>query len=285
VKNKNKGLSSSENGANQGSKNGTNSEQKSGAPSEAPPAVPQAAEDGGFTLLGEAETPAASGDAAAYVGDVQEPTDDNVMGFAAAPPAGDEGDMGFAAAAPPPPVADDDDDDFFGGVSAPEPAGDAPIVLGPPPTEDAPIVLAPPPVEETGAVFVEDAEDEDPPVPTEPSAIKKFNEEFQELIKVRMAEEDAAKSKMEAAAKLALEEFQAKRETMHEARLAKNREDEQAKLEDIEADMENDNSWQRVNKMVDMTQDGPSNGDDTTRMRDVFITLKNEDGLSAKVGA
>merc|ERR1711957_539678 len=88
--------------------------------------APPAGEDGGFTLLGEAEAP--SDNAAAFVGDVQEPAD---MGFAAAPE--DDGMMGFAA--------------------APEPVEDnAPIVLGPP-SEEAPIVLGAP---ET----VEDEEEE-----------------------------------------------------------------------------------------------------------------------------
>lgn len=204
-------------------------------PAEAPPAT----EDGGFTLLGDAGAPS---DAAAFVGDVQEPSD---MGFAAAP-AGD--DMGFAA-----------------------PADDAPIILGaPPPTE--PIVLAPPPPVEDVAPVVQEA-----------SAMKKFNEEWQATLAVRKEEEDAAKAAMEEAARVAMEEFQAKCAMKRDAKMAKNREDEQAKLEDIEADLENDNSWQRVSKMVDLTQD--EEGQDTKRMRDIFILLKNETGLAAKVGA
>lgn len=244
---------------------------------DAPPAaVPPTTttEDGGFTLLGDAgETPAATGDAA-FVGDVQEPPADDAMGFAAPPPETGAGDDAFFGSPPPPPAETED----------------APIILAPPPPvedSDAPIVLGPPPVEDSpapgAAVIVDDAADEEPPpAPAGPSHMQKFNDEFQQKLKERMAEEDSAKVAMEAAAKTAIEEFTAKREAMLEARLAKNREDEQAKLEDIEADLENDNSWQRVNKLVDMTQDG---GDDTTRMRQVFILLKNEDGLSAKVGA
>lgn len=197
---------------------------------EAPAEAPPAAEDGGFTLLGDAGAPS---DAAAFVGDVQEPTD-----------------MGFAAA----------------------PADDAPIILGaPPPTE--PIVLAPPPP------VVEDVA----PVEQEASAMKKFNEEWQATLATRKEEEDAAKAAMVEAARVAMEEFQAKCAMKRDAKMAKNREDEQAKLEDIEADLENDNSWQRVSKMVDLTQD--EEGQDTKRMRDIFILLKNETGLAAKVGA
>lgn len=243
-----------------------------GAPPAEPGPVPQAAEDGGFTLLGEAEAPADS--APAFVGDVQDGAAGDSMGYAAfaAPPPADEGDsavaadmMGFAAA--PPAEADDT----------------APIILGgAPPAEDAPIILGGPP---EGSAAAEALVEEESAEPKVPSAMQKFNEEWQETLVKRKSEEDTAKTEMTDAAKAWMEEFHARREMKLEAKLAKNREDEQAKLENIEADLENDNSWQRVNKMVDLTQDGADNGEDTKRMRDVFILLKNEEGLAAKVGA
>merc|ERR1712194_146560 len=119
----------------------------------------------------------------------------------------------------------------------------------------------------------------------EASAMKKFNEEWQETMSARKAEEDAEKAAMVEAARVAIEEFQTKASMKRDAKMAKNREDEQAKLEDIEADLENDNNWQRVSKMVELTQDGVDAGEDTKRMRDIFILLKNEQGLAAKVGA
>jgi len=217
------------------------------APADAPPS---SGED--FTMIGDAGTPS---DAAAFVGDVQETSD---MGFAAAPVGGEEDMMGFAG--------------------APEPVEDTPIILGAPPAE-APIVLPPAvePVEMEG----------DAPEPIIPigSVMKKWNEEWQVTLAERKAEEDADKAAMVEAARVAMEEFQTKATMKRDARMAKNREDEQAKLEDIEADLENDNSWQRVSKMVDLTQDGAEDGEDTKRMRDIFITLKNEQGLAAKVGA
>jgi len=223
---------------------------------DAPPAAAPAGEDGGFTLLPDAG--AAPSDAAAFVGDVQEPTD---MGFAGAPAGGEDDMMGFAAA---PEMVEDNQ----------------PILLGaPPPADDAPIVLGAPPVVEDAPVPVPE------PVVAEASAMKKFNEEWQVTLNARKAEEDAAKAAMEEAARIAIEEFQTKNSMKRDAKMAKNREDEQAKLEDIEADLENDNSWQRVSKMVDLTQDGAEDGEDTKRMRDIFILLKNEQGLAAKVGA
>ena len=246
---------------------------------DAPISLPPAAEEEGFTFLGEAEAPAAADDnaAAAFVGDVEDATDGmEAMGFAAAPDGGDDDDddgMGFAAA------PDDNADDGMG-------FADAPIVLGgepTPPAEDAPVIMGLEPAADDDDALEEELKPEEPKVA---SAMAKFNAEWQDTLAARKDEEEAAKVEMEAAAKTFMEEFQAKREAKRDAKLAKNREDEQAKLEDIEADLENDNNWQRVSKMVDLTQDGAvEDNEDTKRMRDVFILLKNEAGLAAKVGA
>jgi len=248
------------------------------------PPIPQAAEDGGFTLLGEAEAPSP---AAAFVGDVQDTTDDDPMGFAAAPPTDGDDDImvGFATAP------------SNGGVGETEDnGGDAGDMLGfaaapPEPTDDgesAPIILgAPPPAEDDafGAAGVDDSPIEESTEPKGPSAMQKFNAEFQELLNKRKEEEEAVKAETMAAAQKYMDEFKANREEKRDARMAKNREDEQAKLESIEADLENDNSWQRVSKMVDLTQDSADDNEDTKQMRDLFIKLKNEEGLAAKVGA
>jgi Clathrin light chain len=61
-----------------------------------------------------------------------------------------------------------------------------------------------------------------------------------------------------------------------EATGAKNREDEQATMEAIEADLENDNSWQRVCKLVELQAETTDKSQDVKRMRDVMIFLKNE---------
>ena len=87
------------------------------------------------------------------------------------------------------------------------------------------------------------------------------------------------------AARVSMETFNKDLETKREAKAAKNREDEQAKLEAIEADLENDNSWQRVCKMIELSHDSASNTEDTKRMRDVLILLKNEPARAAAVGA
>ena len=87
------------------------------------------------------------------------------------------------------------------------------------------------------------------------------------------------------AARVTMETFSKDRETKRETKMAKNREDEQAKLEAIEADLENDNSWQRVCKMVELSHDSTEDAEDVKRMRDCLILLKNEPSRATAVGA
>jgi Clathrin light chain len=184
------------------------------------------------------------------------------------------------------------DDDFFFASAPSESLGDAPIVLGPPP--DDMNAFAAPPADYTGgydnADYVGEVNEEGAPettlmtqsedlaaepVSTEPSPMQIWNDKWQETLLIRKDEETAAKALHMEEAKAALEVFQRERESKREAAMAKNREDEQAKLEAIEADLENDNSWQKVCKLVDLHAESDS-ATDVKRMRDVMILLKNE---------
>jgi hypothetical protein len=232
-------------------------------PPETPPtegAVEGEDDNGGFTLMD-----APPGDAP-YVGDMNE-----------APPVGGGDDMG---------VNMDMNMDMGMGFAGGEDIGFAAA----PPSEDAPIILAgaaPPTLEEPdmdgmGVVTVEDAEPEDP---AEPSPMQKWNADWQETLLVRKDGENTTKGEAVEAAQSSMENFNKEREQKRETKMAMNREDEQAKLEAIEADLENDNSWQRVCKMVELSHDGADDSEDTKRMRDVMILLKNEPSRAATVGA
>ena len=159
-------------------------------------------------------------------------------------------------AAPPPAEPAIEDPQYLGEVSeAPAPTEDA----------DAPIVLG----MEGEAVPVEPSE------PQGPSPMQKWNEEWQEILKQRKDEENAAKAELVEKARVDMEKFQEEREKKRQAKMTKNREDEQAKLEAIEADLENDNSWQRVCKLIELSHDGGEKGD-VKRMIDTLILLKND---------
>mmetsp|Transcript_15150 Transcript_15150/g.33136 ORF Transcript_15150/g.33136 Transcript_15150/m.33136 type:complete len:207 (+) Transcript_15150:52-672(+) len=178
-------------------------------------------------------------------------------------------------------------------------AGDAPIILG-----DAPADFAAPPADfaaPAGGDFAAPAESTDPqflgdvnesvptdaPIvlgggegealaPSEPSPMQKWNEEWQETLKARKEAENEAKAKYLEEARVEMEKFNAEREMKRQGKMTMNREDEQAKLEAIEADLENDNSWQRVCKLVELNNDGATSGGDMKRMIDTLIALKND---------
>merc|ERR1712127_746314 len=94
--------------------------------------------------------------------------------------------------------------------------------------------------------------------------------------KERREEEAVSKTQQLEKAKVELAKFQAARDAKFESKSKKNRQDEQDKLEAIEADLENDNSWQRVVKMVELNHESAEGSADCSRMRDVLIFLKNE---------
>lgn len=192
-------------------------------------------------------------------------------------------------------MADEQTGAFF------QPMEDEPIILGAPPaTEDItpsgeyigeidaapPAVLIPEAPTETVmepiilAPGVEEVEEEEEEMVVEnslqPSPMTVWNNQWQVILKERKDEENAAKAAAVENAEAELANFQAAREAKRESRMTRNRSDEQDKLEAIEADLENDNSWQRVVKMVELNQDAAEGAQDCGRMRDVLIFLKND---------
>ena len=194
-----------------------------------------------------------------------------------APPADDNA---FAA----PPV-----DDFVGDVNAVP--TDAPIILGEPAPYEAPVeednaFAAAPAGVETVSDDEEDATaNNNVLVSAEPTPMAKWNDEWQTTLLTRKDEENATKAATVEKAREDIEKFQAEREKRRESRMAKNRSDEQDKLEAIEADLENDNSWQRVVKMIELNQDSSDGAVDTGRMKDVLVLLKNEPKMADALGA
>uniref|UniRef100_A0A7S2GYA0 Clathrin light chain n=1 Tax=Helicotheca tamesis TaxID=374047 RepID=A0A7S2GYA0_9STRA len=187
------------------------------------------------------------------------------------------------------PPAPEEGAEFIGDVDAAAPTGDEPVILMGAPEETGDMGFAGVPEGETGAVLLEDVGDEDPDeeVEAEPelSPMAKWNNEWQVTLMQRKDEENAAKAKDVEQARVDLEKFQAEREARREAKMARNRSEEQDKLEALEADLENDNSWQRVVKLVELTQDSAEASEDTKRMKDVFILLKNEPSRAAMLTA
>ncbi|KAL7534597.1 hypothetical protein ACHAXR_005979 [Thalassiosira sp. AJA248-18] len=167
------------------------------------------------------------------------------------------------------------------------PVGDAPIVLAPAPEGDAMGFAAPTGVMEDVSDDEEDAAGAAPTdlVPAEPTPMAKWNDAWQTTLLTRKDDENAMKASTVEKAREEIAAFQAEREKRREARMAKNRSDEQDKLEAIEADLENDNSWQRVVKMIELNQDSSDGAVDTGRMKDVLVLLKNEPAMADALSA
>ncbi|KAL7445352.1 hypothetical protein ACHAXH_007473 [Discostella pseudostelligera] len=195
---------------------------------------------------------------------------------------------------PPAPVASADGDAFGGGddgvVDAPmgyeAPADDGDDVMG-----FAAAVIVPPGV-------VEDVDDDEEEIPTgggivaseqlviaESTPMAKWNEEWLVTLQSRKDEDASIKAEHIAKAESDIAAFQAEREKRREARMAKNRSDEQDKLEAIEADLENDNSWQKVVKMIELNQDSSEGAVDTSRMKDILVLLKNDPAMAEALTA
>jgi Clathrin light chain len=113
-------------------------------------------------------------------------------------------------------------------------------------------------------------------VSNEPTPMQIWNSEWQATLLARKEEENARKAEFVEEARIAMETFSRERALKREATGAKNREDEQATMEAIEADLENDHSWQRVCKLVELQAETTDKSQDVKRMRDVMIFLKNE---------
>jgi len=127
------------------------------------------------------------------------------------------------------------------------------------------IILAPPSaVVITGSVKGEDAL----------SPMAKWNNEWQVILKERKDEENKKMAVDAEKARIELEEFEKERVTRIEGKHKKNRADEQDNLQSMKSDLANDNSWQKVVKMIDLTHDEKAS--DCGRMRDILISLKND---------
>ena len=128
---------------------------------------------------------------------------------------------------------------------------------------DAAIILAPP----SAVVLAEHVGDELSPM-------AKWNNEWQVILKERKDEENKKTAEDVEKARIELDNFEKERVTRIEAKQNKNRSDEHDNLQAMQSDLANDNSWQKVVKMVDLTHDEKAS--DCGRMRDILISLKND---------
>ncbi|CAM9577568.1 unnamed protein product [Hapterophycus canaliculatus] len=88
-------------------------------------------------------------------------------------------------------------------------------------------------------------------------------------------EAEAKQAALEAA-KADLESHVVERAANKEAKMGRNREQEQVFLEQLEGELESENPWERVVSLVDTQTEIVDDFKDTSRMTSILIQLKNE---------
>ncbi|CAM9094747.1 unnamed protein product, partial [Heterosigma akashiwo] len=114
------------------------------------------------------------------------------------------------------------------------------------------------------------------------TALDDFMDKWEQELREKRAVEEQAAEEAKQKAKAELDHFYAQKEKTFEAKMSKNRSEEQVLLEQLEADLESDNPWERITNLVDLQAEGDDV--DKSRMRSILIQLKNEP-LEVKAGA
>jgi len=110
----------------------------------------------------------------------------------------------------------------------------------------------------------------------ETDALETFNKEWSEKLKAKAAAEVEVANTMKTTADKDLTEWNKQRTIKLEARKTSNREAQTVFVETIENELASANDWERVTKLIDITQEGDSDKADVSRMRSLFVQLKNE---------
>ncbi|CAM9534315.1 unnamed protein product [Chrysoparadoxa australica] len=112
------------------------------------------------------------------------------------------------------------------------------------------------------------------------NALTRFEAEWAVKLQEKAQKEEALRLEAIEAAKVDLETFTSERANQRETRQTSNRNAEQVFLEQLEADLESENPWERIVSLVDTQADQTEPFQDTQRMRTVFIQLKNDPIIS-----
>ena len=110
----------------------------------------------------------------------------------------------------------------------------------------------------------------------ETDKLQEFHAEWDSILAQKAADEEAAEKEMFDKAKQTREQFNEAREELMDRNTTRNREAERVLFEQIDNDIEGSgNAWERVVKLVDLQADHGDDKLDTSRMRQVFLKMKN----------
>jgi hypothetical protein len=109
---------------------------------------------------------------------------------------------------------------------------------------------------------------------------RKFTTQWEKKLLALDDEQRAFSKNAKEEARKELEQFQEQHYKRMDATRSTNRADESAKLEQLEADLESDNAWERVGNLVDLSEvvskEAKEKKSDTGRMRVILRQLKTE---------
>mmetsp|Transcript_1603 Transcript_1603/g.4753 ORF Transcript_1603/g.4753 Transcript_1603/m.4753 type:complete len:124 (-) Transcript_1603:47-418(-) len=113
------------------------------------------------------------------------------------------------------------------------------------------------------------------PTPEASEAEQALQAKFDEAVAARAAKEEEVAAANAAEAKTALAGLESERETRVRATMQSNREKEQVKMEQLAAETESENPWERIVSLVDLTAETSEGGANVARMKQVLIQKKN----------
>eukprot|EP00617_Octactis_speculum_P024708 CAMPEP_0185765330 /NCGR_PEP_ID=MMETSP1174-20130828/28806_1 /TAXON_ID=35687 /ORGANISM="Dictyocha speculum, Strain CCMP1381" /LENGTH=128 /DNA_ID=CAMNT_0028448393 /DNA_START=71 /DNA_END=457 /DNA_ORIENTATION=- len=116
-----------------------------------------------------------------------------------------------------------------------------------------------------------------PPAETfDNSKLEEFNAKWDLDLQEKDDKEKLEKETMEAKARQEHADWNAERELKRDGRSTANREEEQVLCEQIEGEIESENPWERVFKLVDLQKEHTDGRSDVNRMKGIFRKMKNE---------
>lgn len=107
-------------------------------------------------------------------------------------------------------------------------------------------------------------------------SISKFNKEWNAKLDKKREAEFAKEKAVRAESEEEKSNWNTQRDIRLKAKKESNRSEEHVLQEQLASESENLKTWERVSKLIDAGEVADNKGSDTSRMRKLFIQLKNE---------
>jgi hypothetical protein len=106
--------------------------------------------------------------------------------------------------------------------------------------------------------------------------VRKFTKEWNAKLEAKRSAEYEEEKGVISVAQEERDSWATQRDIRLKAKKESNRNEEKAKVEQLTSEADNLKTWERVSKLIDAGETVEGKGSDTSRMRKLFIQLKNE---------